>query len=202
MKAAGAFFSLPRELRTRHNMALISATRMGPQAEGAQEGLCRHCRISSGSLKGIIACLAFPEVPHAALINVFCPLRHKQALAALGAIDHRTCRTKRHVGAFLKLRWRFWGIFLKPQQDISSGSYFFTKPRTVAKFQLRLVSRYRRMELGLVRAFYKFRAAHACASRQKGAAFSQFGSLDWFSASSVRLRATRTVLSFCWGRTF
>ena len=35
--------------------------------------LCR--RISSGSLKGIIACLTFPKVPHAVLINVFRPLR-------------------------------------------------------------------------------------------------------------------------------
>ena len=75
-------------------------------AAGAFGFLCR--RISSGSLKGIIACRAFPKVPHAVLINVFRPLRHKQVLAALGAIDHWTCGTKRHVIAFLKLRWRFW----------------------------------------------------------------------------------------------
>ena len=75
--------------------------------------LCRHRRISSGGLKGIIARLTFPKVPHAVLINVFHPLRHKQALATLGAIDHWTrslefcTRTKRHVGAFLTLLWRF-----------------------------------------------------------------------------------------------
>ena len=68
-------------------------------------------RISSGSLKDIIACLALPKLPHAVLINVFRPLRHKQVLTALAAIDHWTCGTKRHVGAFLKLRWRYWGIF-------------------------------------------------------------------------------------------
>ena len=68
-------------------------------------------RISSGSLKDIVACLAFPKVPYAVLINVFRPLRHEQVLAALAAIDHWTCGTKRHVGAFLKLRWRFWEIF-------------------------------------------------------------------------------------------
>ena len=95
--------------RSRHTLGalhqpLIAATvrraskqwRISRRGGGCLLILCRHCRISSGSLKGIIARLAFPKVPHAVLINVFRPMRHKQVFAALGAIHHWT--TKRHVG--------------------------------------------------------------------------------------------------------
>lgn len=44
-------------------------------------------RKANGSFKGATARLAFPEVPHIVLIDVFRPFRHEQPLATFGAFD-------------------------------------------------------------------------------------------------------------------
>jgi hypothetical protein len=47
------------------------------------------CSITDDSLEGIAASVAFPEVPDAALIDVFRPFRHEQAFVALRAWNVR-----------------------------------------------------------------------------------------------------------------